>query len=149
MRKKKVDERKIVFERLYDDRTRWKTDISDIIYNLAYKYNFWYTPTVVTIKEGGDFNTFVEKVKKNSLKHNHKMIMYKILYPEHFGTIYSDMYCLVIFTNNFIQFIAMSEQYSLSTKYNARNKTANTFLKAFDKAFEQAAADRMEEDLLE
>ena len=137
--------RKVKF---YRDRKLWKKEISDLIRTLAYGYNFYYSGCATSRITGDDpkYDEFIEKIKKNGPKHHHKIILYRVYYPAYKDTVYADRYVLAVYKKNTIELHHLNYEYSSSSKYIGRCRTANTFIEAFDEVYKNAVTARQEQE---
>lgn len=145
------DDREIRRVKYYDDRKRWKDEIGQLIYNLVYEYNFYYSGCAVYPINNTypNFNHFLERFKKNTYKHYHKIVLYKVYYQDYAFTPVADRYVLAIFKKNTIDLYTLSSLYSESSNYIVRAKTAQTFINAFEEASKLARHDKEVEELYE
>ncbi len=143
--------REIKRVKYYEDRKQWKNDMGQLIYNLVHDYGFYYCGCAVYPINNNypKFDHFLERFKKNSHKHHHKIVLYKVYYQEYSHTCISDRYVLAVFKKKSIDLFTLSCMYSSSDSYIVRAKTAQTFINAFDEASKLAKRDKEIEELYE
>lgn len=128
-------ERAIKFKRIYTDKKKWTKDISDIIYQLRFGYNFYYTQGPIINRD------ILEVIYKNGKKHFHKIILY--------WNSDRDNYFLVVYKKKEIDIYKLTDDYSISNNPTTRYKGAKYFMKKFYESYEKAGTAKQEQEFNE